>query len=135
VERVGDYIELDVPPLVLNPLDGLLTLVIRDFVAWWYTASISLGDDRFLRETRSTLNAFVNAFASRLAALDTVESSTYVLQSVTNALIREMREQEDEEKVGAEARDRLLEEEKIRLIRRTRTACEEVRFGGGQCIE
>lgn len=114
------------PSVVTAPLDKLLDLVTRDFVAWWYTKSISYGDDRFLRESRSTLNAFVSDVSARIVSLDSVEASTYVLQSVTTSLIREMRDQKDEERMTAKELEKTMEAEKARLVKRTRSACEEV---------
>ena len=127
--------KLSLPGPLVQPVDRLAELIVRDFITvrgrryrrhadsaqLWYRRSISLGDERFVNESRYALNAFVNALSARLARCDTREAGVFMLHSVSQALIAEMRAN------GEDGRTTPLDVGAAQ--RKVRAACEEL-LGG-----
>lgn len=102
-------------------MSKLIDLVQRDFISYWYDTSVALSTNTpFPKYTRSMLNCIINNLVERMKRQDPKEVSIYLFHSLSNAIITQLRQDEDE--VTAEQ----LRSDKDVLIRKVRRTSEEV---------
>lgn len=102
-------------------LQKLIDLVQRDFIGYWYDQSVALSPNTpFPKYTRSMLNCIINNLVDRIKQQDPKEVSIYLFHSLSNAVITQLR-QEDEEIMPEQLRS-----DKDILIRKVRRTSEEV---------
>ncbi|GAA96345.1 uncharacterized protein L969DRAFT_50831 [Mixia osmundae IAM 14324] len=120
-------VELKVPPRVKNVLADLLDLVIRDFVEIWYNASVTLGDTRFLKQTKSALNTLASNVSSTIEQKDTKELAIYLMHSTSAVLTQQLKREDKKEEAAGEAHARLQRQERQKQrIDKIRRSCEEL---------
>ena len=80
-------------PPVQEPMSQLISMIQRDFVSYWYNASICLSPSTpFPAHTQSLLNTVLTNLVNRIRRQDPKEVSIYLFHSASNAMITQVRE-------------------------------------------